>query len=364
MAATDEPPPREGPKTHMKITRLHAFQPDTPGSPADWRTQLGQIVVQVETDEGLSGLGVGGGGAAGVHLVRSVLADLLVGREPSDVESLQAEMLRHTVFYGRKGIVVMAISGVDLALWDLRGKRAGRSVARLLRDDVDPTVILPTYGTVGDAEAATEAWQSGQRAIKVHVGGRGLEPDAIIARVRRVREMLGDGATLMLDAFATWDVDTTLRVADALAPLRIEWLEEPLPPDDLRGYERLARQSPIPIAGGEHEYTTDGFRTLIDGGLHSVLQPDINWCGGLTTLIEVYKLAGRAGLRVCPHRGSEPFALHAIAALDDRPLAESPRPWFNCLRGAPRIHAGGIQLAVVESTASVPGFGVTLRLDE
>lgn len=156
----------------------------------------------------------------------------------------------------------------------------------------------------------------------------------------------------MVDAFARWDVETSLRVAEEIAPFEVAWLEEPLLPGNLDGYAELADRSPVPIAGGEHEYTADGFRELLDRGLHAVLQPDINWCGGMTTLIDVYQMARRRGVRVCPHRGSEPFALHAIAALDPDPLAESPRDWFQCFSGAPKIHKGKTQVTRTE------GFGV------
>jgi len=135
----------------------------------------------------------------------------------------------------------------------------------------------------------------------------------------------------------------------------VSWLEEPVQPDDLAGYAELAEKSPVPIAGGEHEYLAEGFRELIDRGLHAVLQPDINWCGGLTTLIDIYRMANQAGVRVCPHRGCEPFALPAIASLDPEPLAESGRKWFDCLEGAPKIADGQITL----SAAS--GFGVSTR---
>ena len=100
----------------MRIERVEAVQPPTPGSPPDWRTQLGQILVRVTTEEGLEGVGVGGGGLAGVHVVVSVLRDMLVGRDFNRPEDLHREMCRQTSFYGRKGVVVMAISGVDLAL--------------------------------------------------------------------------------------------------------------------------------------------------------------------------------------------------------------------------------------------------------
>ncbi len=248
----------------------------------------------------------------------------------------------------------MAISGVDLALWDLRGKARGVSVARLLNPDADLLRPIPTYATVFDDRDTERALSDGHAAIKLHVERFGDRPNAkdIAELVSRVRGTLSDGGQLMIDAFARWDVPTTLQVAKAIAKYDVAWLEEPLPPDDLEGYAKLAERSPVPIAGGEHEYTTAGFKELIDRRLHAVLQPDINWCGGMTTMIDVYRLAQTAGLRVCPHRGCEPFALHAIAALDEQPLAESPRKWFNCLSGAPPIENGVIQLD------DSPGFGV------
>jgi len=341
----------------MKITDIHAVQPPTPDSPPDWRTHLGQILVEVQTDTGLSGIGVGGGGAASIHVVRTVLRDLLIGREAGEVEMLHHDMHRHTSCYGRKGLVIMAISGVDLALWDLRGKAAGKSVAELLDPNVDLDRAIPTYATVFDEDDAKVALNAGHAAIKLHVERFGDRPDEsqIAGLVERVRDVIGADGQLMIDAFARWDIDTTLRIDEAIAGFDVAWLEEPLAPDDYAGYKTLSEQSQIPIAGGEHEYTSAGFKELIDHRLHQVLQPDVNWCGGLTTLIDVYRMAQAAGLRVCPHRGCEPFALPAIAALDLQPLAESPRTWFNCLQNAPKIHEGVIRLS------GAPGFGVAVR---
>jgi L-rhamnonate dehydratase len=158
----------------------------------------------------------------------------------------------------------------------------------------------------------------------------------------------------MLDAWMRWDVETTLRIARAVEPLHVSWIEEPLSPDDLDGYAVLAQQSPIPIAGGEHEFTAFGFRELVERRLHRVLQPDVCWCGGLTQLVEIYRMAHRHGLRVCPHRGAEVWALHAIAALDPEPLAESGRPWLTWVGGQPPIQDGWIELT------DAPGFGVTI----
>lgn len=338
----------------MKITAIRAAQPPTPGSPPDWRTQLGQILVRIETDDGLAGLGVGGGGQAAIHVINTVLADMLVGQAADDVEGLYESMCRHTVFYGRSGLVMMAISGVDLALWDLRGRKVGQPVARLLNPQCDLSAAISTYCTVFDDIETERAIAAGHRAIKLHVERFGDRPAAneIALLVQRVRGVLGTESPLMIDAFARWDLASSLAVAEAVAPFDVAWLEEPLPPDDFDGYAELAAKSPVPIAGGEHEYGVRGFRHLIENRLHRVFQPDINWCGGMTPLVRIYEMAQQAGLRVCPHRGCEPYALHAIAALDHHPLAESPRTWFNCLQGAPAIENGRIH----PNTA--PGFGV------
>ena len=338
----------------MQITEVRAVQPATPNAPRDWRTQLGQILVRVETDGSLHGYGVGGGGAAGIHVIETVLRDLLIGRDAREVEQLHTEMCRHTCFYGRSGLVVMALSGVDLALWDLRGKAAGKPVARLLDPNVEMSRPVPTYLTVFDEHETEAALSAGHHAVKLHVERFGTPPRvaALADLVKRARDKLGDRGELMIDAFAKWDVASTLQVAAAIQRERVAWLEEPLPPDDFAGYRQLVLQSPIVIAGGEHEYLASGFQHLVDSRLHAVLQPDVNWCGGLTTLIEGYRMAQEANLRVCPHRGCEPFALHAIAALDQQPLAESGRRWFNCLDGAPRIENGHVFVP------DRPGFGV------
>lgn len=336
----------------MRITDIRAMQPVAPGSPPDWRTSLGQILVAVETDAGLTGYGVGGGGAAGVHVVRTVLRDLLLGRDPEPVEALWEEMDRATLAFGRKGIAVMAQSGVDLALWDLRGRAAKRPVAELLGGETGRPIS--TYVTVWDEIAPEIA--TAHRAFKLHVENREGHDraDAVVQAVERARETVGPDRPLMIDAWMRWDVETTLQVAERLVECNVDWIEEPLPPDDLDGYARLAADCPVPIAGGEHEFTARGFAGLIDGRLHQVLQPDVCWCGGMTELVKIYRMAGQAGLRVCPHRGAEVWGLHALSGLDPEPLAESGRPWMTWVGGQPPIEDGMIQLT------DAPGFGVEI----
>jgi L-rhamnonate dehydratase len=334
----------------VKIADVRAVIPRGTNEPRDWRTAMAQIAVLVETDAGLTGLGVGGGGAAGVHVVQTVLREVLIGRDPSDIEGLWHAMYRATLPFGRKGVAVWALSGVDLALWDLAGKVHGMPVYALLGGLRNPDILA--YASIGH-EVGDEAAR-GFRHVKLHMP----RPSPGFARnvdvVHRARERLGPEVALYVDAFLEWDVETTLRLADAFVASDVRWIEEPLSPDDLDGYATLCRRSPIPIAGGEHECTRWGFEEVVARRAHQVLQPDASWCGGLTVLREVFRLGAEADLWVVPHRGAEVWGLHAIAALSPAPLAESGRPWVTWLRGEPRIERG-----VVRPTGA-PGFGVEL----
>jgi L-alanine-DL-glutamate epimerase-like enolase superfamily enzyme len=148
----------------MRITNIKACQPKC-ASPADWRTSLGQILVAVETDAGLIGHGVGGGGLSAIHIIHTVLRDRLVGRDVEPIETRWQEMYQATLAFGRKGVAIMALSGVDLALWDLRGKAANQSIAQLLGGPIHTKI--PTYTTIwGDITA--DAQVSSHPVYKIH----------------------------------------------------------------------------------------------------------------------------------------------------------------------------------------------------
>lgn len=348
----------------MKITDVRACQPVTPNSPDDWRTSLGQILVAVDTDAGLTGYGVGGGGFAGIHVVRTVLRDLLIGKNPAEIESLWRQMYDGTLAFGQKGLVVMAISGIDLALWDLRGQAEGVPVYDLLGGA--RCRRMPTYITVWDNAALRKVVDSGYRGFKLHMeslADLSVSVDefapVIVDQLKTSREIIGPESALMGDAWMKWGLTQTRAVIAGVgeAGLVLEWLEEPLPVHDEAGYAELVQKSPIPIAGGEHEYTVAGFRHLVEKKLHSVLQPDVCWCGGLSELVRIYEMAARHGVRVCPHRGSEIWSLHAMAALDPNPLAESGRHWMDWVGGQPPIVDGFIEIE------DRPGLGIILDED-
>jgi L-rhamnonate dehydratase len=334
----------------MRITDVRACQPSCP-SPPDWRTSLGQILVAVDTDAGLTGYGVGGGGLSAIHIVRTVLRDLLMGRDPEPIETLWKEMYRATLPFGRKGVAIMALSGVDLALWDLRGKAQRRSVAEVLGGVRHREI--PTYGTAWDV--IPDDMVGRYAGYKLHLGN--TDAAQLVEATARARARIGENRMLMVDAWMQWDVAQTLRFANAVEALNIYWIEEPLPPDDLYGYEELVRSCAIEIASGEHEFTAAAFRELMhwQSDHHHIVQPDVCWCGGMTQLVEIYRAAAEyPGVRVCPHRGGEIWALPALAALDPQPLAESARPWMTWVGGQPPIRDGSIEVP------DGPGFGVTI----
>jgi len=337
-----------------RIKSLRATQPHAAAAPDDWRGWVGQILVAVETDDGLVGYGVGGGGAAGIHVIHTSLRQVLEGAEATPVEDLWERMYRATLAYGRKGLALMAISGVDLALWDLRAKREGKPLVEVLGGTAG--TVMPAYRTTSLAGVA-EAVAAGYESVKLSGLGRwdpAVEPDRIVELAAEARDLVGPDVALMTDVGMRWaDRVAALAVAERLTRYDVGWLEEPLPADDIAGYAWLCERSPVPIAGGEHEYTAKAFEELMERRAHAVYQPDVCWCGGLTELVKIYELARRFGVRVCPHRGSEVWSLHAIAALDPEPLPESGRPWMDWVRG-PQIRNGRV------AVGPEPGFGVDL----
>jgi L-rhamnonate dehydratase len=344
----------------MIITAMTPFMPAAARGPSDWRGWMGQICVRLETDTGLIGYGMGGGGEAGLHVIDTVLRQRLIGADADPVEDLWEQMYAATLPFGRKGLAIMAQSAVDLALWDLRAKSQATTVAALLGDE--PRQRLPMYRTISkDADATRwlgrieEAVVAGYGAVKI--GGLGQlhpshEADAIVAMLTSARRLIGPDIRLMADVGMRWhDVDAVISLCQRLAEIDLDWLEEPLPADDLDGYARLASVSAVPIAGGEHEFTARGFAELMARGAHHIYQPDVCWCGGLTQLLEIYRLAQVNHVRVCPHRGSEAWSLPALQTVDPQPLAESGRPWMAWIGG------GRSTSAQVEATATL-GFGV------
>jgi L-rhamnonate dehydratase len=285
---------------------------------------LGRNAVEITTDKGISGLGYGGPGTA--FVVERHLKKLLLGENPFDIEHLWDVMWRSTLYYGRKGLVVHAISGVDNALWDLVGKALQQPVYQLLGGATKDRI--PGYCTGNNLEQHVEF---GFKKLKLAVphgpadGREGMRKN--VELVRRARDLVGPDGEVMLDCWMAFTERYTLEFAELLEPYRVYWMEECLPPDDYVGMGRLkATIRSTRMATGEHEYTRYGFRELLEHNAADIWQPDMNWCGGLTELRRIGALAASAGIPVIPHGGWRGGASHYIMATTNSPWCEMFMP--------------------------------------
>jgi L-rhamnonate dehydratase len=285
---------------------------------------LGAFTVEVSTDKGLKGYGRGGAG--GGPIVEKHLTKLLIDEDPFDIERLWDTMWRSTMYYGRMGAVVHAISGVDLALWDLLGKAFQTPVYRLLGGETKQRI--PTYCTGNDLEQHIEY---GFKRLKLAIphgpadGKEGMRNN--VELVKRTRELLGPDGDIMLDCWMAWTERYTIEMAELLEPYKVYWMEECLQPHDYAGFGRLnAAIKSTRIVTGEHEYTRYGFRYLLDHNAASIWQPDINWCGGLTELRRIGALAAAYDIPVIPHGGGLGEGVHYIMATTNAPWAEMFMP--------------------------------------
>jgi L-rhamnonate dehydratase len=336
----------------------------------------GWLLVEIFADDGHVGLG---NAALTPQVAKQVidlyLKPLLIGQDPWDIEQLWQHMYRKTMAFGRKGIGMVAISAVDIALWDLLGKSSGQPVYRLLGGRTKPRI--PVYASrlysVALNELAQEAKrykEDGYPAMKLRFGwgpadgARGMRRN--VELVRTVREAIGDEIDLMADAYMGWTLDYAKRMLPLLEPFHLRWLEEPVIPDDIRGYAELKSRSQVPIAGGEHEFTSYGFRDLLEARALDYIQFDTNRVGGITQARKIAALAEAYSVPVIPHAG-QMHNYHIVMASLNSPMAEyfpvvdvevgNELFWY-IFNGEPRAKDGSIDL-----DPNLPGLGLTVNED-
>jgi L-rhamnonate dehydratase len=332
------------------------------------------LVVEVFTNDGHVGLG---NAALAPQVTKQVidlhLKPLLPGQDPWDIERLWQHMYRKTMAFGRKGIGMVAISAVDIALWDLLGKSAKQPVYRLLggRTKARIPVYASRLYSVEPSALAAEAKRykdEGYPAMKLRFGwgpadgARGMQKN--LELVRTVRESIGDGIDLMADAYMGWTLDYAKRMLPLLEPFHLRWLEEPVIPDDIHGYAELKSYGRIPIAGGEHEFTLYGFRDLLEARALDYIQFDTNRVGGITQARKIAALAEAYSVPVIPHAG-QMHNYHLVMASLNSPMAEyfpavdvevgNELFWY-IFQGEPRAKDGRIDL-----DDNTPGLGLTIN---
>ena len=367
----------------MKITDVEAIvlrQPALNEGIADGSQD--DLVVRVHTDAGLVGIGEVDSApevvkavieAPASHAIASGLRHVLIGQDPLEIEQLWDSMYRATIYFGRRGVALHALSGIDIALWDIKGKALGKPVRELL-GPVQRTRVR-AYASTLMPDTEDEVVHSvsqlidryGFTAVKLGWGPLGQDPDHDVRLAKAARKAAGDNIDVLIDAGLGYgkDANTAIRVARELEQLGIFWLEEPFLPDELDAYAKLADTVDINIAAGEEDTTLAGFRELAERGHVDVLQPDVTRCGGITELLRIAGYAQRHGKACVPHAWKSGIikaaSLHVNAVLSDA--------WFQeyCVANTP-LNTGltrqtfPLRDGFVE-VPSTPGLGVDLDPD-
>ncbi len=328
---------------------------------------LGTLIVEIEADTGEVGFAVTTAGDIGAFIVEKHLARFLEGQPVADLERLWDQMYNATIYYGRRGIVLNAISAVDLALWDLLGKLRQEPVMAMLGGPVRDE--LSFYATGARPDLAQKMGFIGGKMPLQHgpaEGAEGMKKN--LDKLELMRNRTGDDFWLMYDCWMSLDVNYATKLAQKAAQFDLKWLEECLSPDDYWGYAELRKNVPkgMLVTTGEHEATRWGFRMLLEMGCCDVIQPDVNWCGGITELIKISALADAHGALVVPH-GSGVYSYHFVATRHNSPFTEmimmAPEadevlPAFSGLLVDEPIPVNG---RLKTSALEAPGFGVTLN---
>lgn len=310
-----------------------------------WMPKWEGVWCKVTAEDGTFGLGMTSHGPPVAAIINDHLSPMLIGESVFATQKLWDMMTRLTKSYGSTGLASYAISAVDLALWDLKGKLLSKPVYELLGGPQKDKIFC--YATGNDTDWHMEL---GFKATKLACpygpadGLWGLEENERL--VAKTREFIGNDVELMLDCWMAFDVDYTVRLAERLRPYRLKWMEECLPPEDLDAHRVLRGRLPWQtLATGEHWYLLAPFEFACRYRVVDILQPDICWCGGLTACVKIATLAEAAGLTVILHGGGNtPFGQHFTYAM---PVV----PWCEFFIGSPP----GIPLG---EASRLPGMAV------
>jgi D-galactarolactone cycloisomerase len=296
----------------------------------------GSCLVEITTDTGLVGWGECYGPSRINAVIVEALKGRLVGRDPLATDVIWMDLYNHFRDYGQKGVVLSAISGIDIALWDIKGRHFSVPISTLLGGATRTTVDAYATGTYrrgnGDpldyiVDEVKGYVREGFKAVKLKIGF-GVAED--VALIRAVREAVGPGIGLMLDANHGFDALEAIALGQAVADLDIGWFEEPVVPDDLDSYVEVRKGQPIPVAGGECEFTRWGFREVFMRRAIDIVQPDTCAAGGLSECKKIADMAAAFGVRYLPHVWGTGIGLAAslqlLAVLPDVPPRHTPRP--------------------------------------
>ena len=320
-------------------------------------TTVDNVLLTLETDSGIEGLGYlwtfGPARARALAALVHDLERLVVGRDAMERVAIWDAMWRDANFLGRTGAVMLAIAGLDMALWDIAGKQFGAPLWRLLGGTRRPVQAYaggmflsdPVDAIVAEARGYLDR---GFRAIKMRCGAKRWTED--VARVEAVRAAIGPDITLMVDVVQGWTPDQAIRVGREIERFDLAWIEDPVVFDDLAGMARVAAALATPIAAGENNYALGGFRDLIGAGAIDIAMADLQRVGGITEWLRVAALAQAHAMPIVPHTFHE-TSMHLLAAVPNAGLLEYV-PWWEVLLEAPPVLQEGAFLP-----PDTPGLG-------
>jgi D-galactarolactone cycloisomerase len=371
----------------MKITDVVAHQlvvavdePFTSSRGWYYKTK-GALVVEIQTDEGIVGWGdCYGPAAVNRSIVETLLKPSVIGRDPFDVEVLWEELYNKVKDYGLTGMTISAISGIDIALWDIIGKSVGKPIHKLIggafRSEIEAYATGLYFKDMArlNEEAVDEAKRykdQGFKAVKMKIGLGSIKKD--LDRVGAVRAAIGPEVLLMVDANHCFNVPQAINIGRELEKLDVHWFEEPISPEDLEGYVEVTRRLDMAVAGGENEFTKFSFKAILEARAMDIVQPDVCAAGGITECKKIAALAQAYGIQCVPHAWGTAIGLaatmHFLASLPFTPPCLFPSPpmleyeqTFNPFRdelsSAKLTHEGG---RVRVPTG--PGLGIDINRD-
>lgn len=280
---------------------------------------LSMLLVRIRTSDGLTGWGEAFGHAGAVAtkaMIDSLVAPLVLGENADDISALMTSVRRRVHLFGLSGPAVYAMSGIDIALWDLRGKREGKSVSELILRRREDLPVYASFLRCSSEEAlertCASALEDGYDTVKLH--------EITAERMRLARRSLGPSTALAVDTNCPWTVEQAKKVLTDVRDLNLRWIEEPVwPPDDYEGLAGL-RNAGTPISAGENTASINDFQRLLSAGAVDVLQPSVAKVGGITTLLEILARAKDHGVEAIPHCGymgpGYLANLHIVASLE------------------------------------------------
>jgi len=315
--------------TECDVTNVFAYS-------RSWMPKRGGTLVEITTHDGIVGWGEAFGPARMSAGALELIKPLLIGTDALNTEKLWNDIYARFREHGQKGPLVDALSAIDIALWDIKGKYFKLPIHRLLGGPIRTQVPVYASGLFHRKDGNPEEYladeargymSAGYKAVKLKVGF-GIDSD--VRAVRAVRQAIGPAPSLMIDANEAYDARTAITLGRRLEAFDIAWFEEPVPPEDLEGYIAVKNSQPIPVAGGEAEFTRYGFREILVRRAMDILQPDICAAGGFSECKKIVDMAHAFGIRVNPHTWGTPIAIAAslqlLAVLPDNPPALYPIP--------------------------------------